>query len=78
MTHVPLAVAKKMDKFFLVTQERNNLARKLEKAEKERRDNLIIVYRRLLEKAERNLRLISAELDVLDFSLSHCSDCLLE
>jgi hypothetical protein len=70
MTHVPLAVAERMDKFFLVSQERNNLARKLEKAEKERRDNLIIVYRRLLEKAEKNLVLIRAEIEFVELSIA--------
>lgn len=70
MTHVPLAVAERTDKFFLVTQEKNNLARKLEKAEKDRRDNLIIVYRRLMEKAEKNLVLIRAEIEFVEFSIA--------
>lgn len=70
MTHVPLAVAQKMDKFFLVSEERNNLARKLEKAQKERLDNLMIVYRRLMEKAEKNLARIRAEIEFLEFSIS--------
>lgn len=78
MTHVPLAVAAKMDKFFLVSQEKDNLARKLERAKTEGRDNLTIVYRRLMEKAERNLTLLRAEIEYLEFSLASCPCSLTE
>jgi hypothetical protein len=71
MTHVPPAVAEKMDKFFLVSQEKDNLARKLETAKSDGRDNLAIVYRRLMEKAERNLILLRAEIEHLDI----CAAC---
>lgn len=70
MTHVPLAIAEKMDKFFSVSQEKDNLARKLERAKVDGRDNLTIVYRRLMEKSERNLVLLRAEIERLDFSLA--------
>ncbi len=76
MTHVPPAIAKRMDKFFLVSREKDNLARKLEKAKIEGRDNLTIVYRRLLEKAERNLISIRSEIEYLDI-FSACNSCSL-
>jgi hypothetical protein len=76
MTYVAPAVAEKMDRFFLLAQEKDNLVRKLEKTEGNGRDNLKVVYRRLIGNLDRRLLLVRAEIDSLEFALS-CSSCTL-
>jgi hypothetical protein len=72
MTHVAGAVAKKMDKFFLLAEEKNNLEHKLKRVQE--KDNLKIVYRRLIANLERKQALVRAEIDSLEF-VSACSSC---
>jgi hypothetical protein len=76
MTHVPSAIAERMDKFFLLSQEKDNLQRRLKKVENGDRDNIKNTYRRLIAKLDVRLALVRDEIERLEFVLA-CSSCTL-